>query len=336
MNELPDIVKDIPDDTLGDNDEDIVIYADDNTPITSDKDPLALQTEIQDEADCVTTWFSKNDMICSSEKTKLLVIGTAANRKSKLENDNLALKVNVCGVEKCESPSEKLLGVLVNNTATFRNHLYGDTENKGLLKELSIRVGMLRKLKKHMPGSKLKPVMEGMFGSKLGYAITVWGRVWNIPGSLDEAAKTRTSPSLTKEDVRKLQVLHNKCLRMVTDCDYKTPTEVLLKKTNSLSVHQRIAHLSLSQVYNIHKTKLPAYHHSRLFVSEHGDARTRSTNNFQVNRIEFDLSLARSNFFYQPSRLWSATPDYIKAAPNKTTFKKMSKSWVKLNITRKP
>ena len=264
LNELPDIVKETPGDTLDDNDSEIVIYADDNTPMTSDKDPLALQTKIQDEANCVTNWFSKNDMICSSEKTKLLVIGTAANLKSKIKNQNLALEVNVCGVEKAESSSEKLLGVLVNNTATFKNHLYGDTDNKGLLKELSIRVGMLRRLKKYMPVNKLKTVMEGMSGSKLVYRITVWGRVWHIPGSLDEAAQTRTSSSLTKEDVRKLQVLQNKCLRMVTDSDYKTPTEVLLKKTNSLSVHQRIAHLSLSQVYNIHKTKLPAYHHSRV------------------------------------------------------------------------
>ena len=162
--------------------------------------------------------------------------------------------------------------------------------------------------------------MEGMFGSKLVYGITVWGQVWHILGSLDEAAQTRTSSSLTKEDVRKLQVLQNKCLRMVTDSDYRTPTEVLLKKTNSLSVHQRIAHLSLSQVYNIHRTKLPAYHYSRLFVNEHSDGRTRSVNDYQVNRIEFGLSLARSNFFYQSSRLWSATPDHIKAAHNKNTI----------------
>ena len=120
---------------------------------------------------------------------------------------------------------------------------------------------------------------------------------------------------------------------MVTDSDYKTPTEVLLKKINSLIVHLRIAHLSLSQVYNIHKTKLPAYHHSRLFENEH---RTRSVDDYRVNRIEFGLSLARSNFFYQSSRLWSAIPDHIKAAHNKTTFKKKSKSWVKSNIMVKP
>ena len=287
-----------------------------------DKDPINLERKIQAEADLVTGWFTRNEMICSSEKTKLLIIGTRAARQSKTESKNLQLGVSISGERKSESSSEKLLGVIVNNTATFQNHLYGDTENLGLMKQLSTRVGMLKKLGKFMPPARLKMVMEGMFNSKLQYGMTVWGRVWNIPGSLDEDAAVRKCPSLTKEDVRKLQVLQNKCLRLITHSDYKTPTRVLLEKTNALSVHQQIAHLSLSQVYNIQKTKLPAYHFNRLFVNP--------------NRIEFKKSIARANFFYQSSRLWSALPDNVKAAYNKSTFKKQCKSWVQCNILIKP
>ena len=65
--------------------------------------------------------------------------------------------------------------------------------------------------------------------------MTVWGRIWNIPGSLDE--ELRSSSSLTKEDLRKLQVLQNKCLRLVTNSDYKTPTKVLLQKTKCAPAH---------------------------------------------------------------------------------------------------
>ena len=88
------------------------------------------------------------------------------------------------------------------------------------------------------------------------------GRVWQIPGNLADEVR---SPSLTKEDLRKLQVLQNKCLRLVTNCDYKTPTTTLLEKTKSLSVHQHIAQLSLSQVFNIYQTKAQVYHYNRLF-----------------------------------------------------------------------
>ena len=151
INELPDIVKDTSEEAGndGNNDEDneIVVYADDNTPITADKDPIMLQDKIQNEADIVTDWFSRNDMICSSEKKKLLIVGTNANRISKLINQDLTLKVNVCGEVKEETTSEKLLGIIVNNSATFKNHFYGDEENTGLFKQLSTRLTMLKRLK---------------------------------------------------------------------------------------------------------------------------------------------------------------------------------------------
>ena len=339
INELPDIVKEDLEVESDVNDphseEEIIVYADDNTPTTADKNPIILQNKIQNEADLVTNWFSKNDMVCSSDKTKLLIIGTHANRQSKLINQNLTLSVNVCGEAKKETESEKLLGVIVNNTATFKHHLYGDDDNTGLLKQLSQRVGMLKRLKKFMSPARLKMVMDGIFGSKLAYGMTVWGRVWQIPGE-DEDMR---SPTLTKEDIRKLQVLQNKCLRLITNCDYKTPTKVLLQKTNRLSVHQQIAQLSLSQVHSIYYTRSPAYHYQRLFSRPHNNDEqqgTRSVDDYSANRIDFKLSLARSNFFYQSSRLWAAIPDSIKMIRKKNIFKKKCKSWVMSNVLVKP
>ena len=338
INELPDIVKDTSDESdneeNNDTDNEIVVYADDNTPTTADKDPLILQAKIQNEADIVTSWFGRNKMICSSEKTKLLVIGSQANRRDKLTRHDITLKVNVCGEEKEETVSEKLLGIVVNNSATFRNHFYGDEENTGLMKQLSTRVNMLKRLRRYMTPVKLKLIMEGLFSSKLIYGMTVWGRVWNLPGDMDD--ETRISPTMTKEDLRKLQVLQNKCLRLVTNSDYKTPTSTLLLKTGALSVHQRIAHLSLSQVFNIHQTKKPAYHHKRLFSSALANQDARTISDLNPNRINFRLSMARSSFFYQSSRLWTALPVSIKSSNSKATFKKNCIAWVKGNIQIKP
>ena len=318
--------------------DNIIIYADDNTPTTADKDPLVLQTKAQKEVDLVTGWFEKNNMICSSEKTKLLIIGTQANRRVKLTNNNLTLRINVCGEVKVESNSERLLGVLINNVATFRDHFHGNGDNNvGLVKQLSTRVNMLKRLKRHMSPTRLRLVMEGLFSSKLIYGMTVWGRVWGIPGSLDEEA--RASPTMTKDDLRKLQVLQNKCLRLLTDSDYCTPTAVLLNNTCSLSVHQRIAQFTLAQVYTIFNKRKPDYHYDRLFGHEHPTAdqpNTRASSQANSARINFKLSLARSGFFYQASRLWTALPDVIKLERSKANFKKKCKAWIKTAIAIKP
>ena len=103
--------------------EEIIVYADDNTPTTADKNPIILQNKIQNEADLVTNWFSKNDMVCSSGKTKLLIIGTHANRQSKLINHNLTLSVNVCG-EARRKQNQRNLFVLLLTTLRHSNTIY--------------------------------------------------------------------------------------------------------------------------------------------------------------------------------------------------------------------
>ena len=62
------------------NKSDVVVYADDNSPTTSNEDPEELMRVIEKDAKNITDWFSKNKMVCSGEKTKLLISGTRANK----------------------------------------------------------------------------------------------------------------------------------------------------------------------------------------------------------------------------------------------------------------
>ena len=137
--------------------------------------------KVQDEADRVTDWFDRNDMVVSSDKTKLLIIATGAKRSAKLTPTNFIFNVAVDGLMKEETKSEKLLGITVNNKLNWKNHLYGDEDNTGLLKQLSQRIGMLRKMRNFVTGAIFKTVLNGIFNSKLIYGITVYGGVWGLP-----------------------------------------------------------------------------------------------------------------------------------------------------------
>ena len=140
--------------------------------------------------------------------------------------------------------------------------------------------------------------LDGIFTSKLIYGITVWGGIWGLPGSLDET--NRKSTSITKEYMRKLQVLQNSALRTQTGSRYDVPTATLLSKTGQLSVHQLAAYHSATQVYKIHQSKQPSYHHNRLFGQV--DSNTRTAANLEA-RVDFTLSLAHSSFFYQAPKI---------------------------------
>ena len=200
LNDLPFAINDV-------EESDIVVYADDNTPITSHKDPDVLEVKVQHIADNTTQWITDNKLACSGEKTKLLVVGTAANRRIKLSEKNKVISVNVCGDKVEETKAEKILGVVVNNTATWSNHIHGN-DKPGLLSQLSKRVGILTKIRRYLSPISFQKVVNGLFNSKLIYGISAWGSVWDLPGVLD--TEQRNSPSLTLEDNHKLQVLATK------------------------------------------------------------------------------------------------------------------------------
>ena len=307
----------------------IVIYADDNTPTLSDKDPLNLKERIEREAKQVTDWFQRNEMITSGDKTKLLIIGTKSNRSRKLENNNLVTNITVCNDTVTESTSEKLLGLIINNTLTWKQHLYGDDENCGLLKQLSQRIGILKRLRKYIPDTKFKQIVAGIFTSKVIYCITVWGRVWNITNN-DNPERSNT---ISKKEMKKNQILQNKTMRLLTGMGYDTPVKTLLKKCNQLSVHQLVAFHTACQTYRIYTEKLPHYHYNRLFQNENEDGRnTRS----KMKPIDFELSLAKGSFFFQASKIWGRLPSHIRNMPKLKSFKTSCRKWIQENIDINP
>ena len=76
----------------------------------------SMQKKIQREANLSTEWVKDNKLMCSGSKTKLLVVGTKELRKTKLTNQDKVIKIEVDGHKVIESDSERLLGVIINNT----------------------------------------------------------------------------------------------------------------------------------------------------------------------------------------------------------------------------
>ena len=64
------------------------------------------------EANISTSWVKDNRLVCSGEKTKLLIIGTAEQQRKAKEIGKI--EIDVCGNKVTETESEKLLGIIVN------------------------------------------------------------------------------------------------------------------------------------------------------------------------------------------------------------------------------
>ena len=262
-------------------------------------------------------------------------MGTNANRIAKMDSKNIDMIIKIGNETTKESSSEKLLGTIINNKLTWKDHIFGNEENSGLIKQLSKRIGILAKLRQYMPDHKFKQIVTGLFTSKMIYCMTVWGGIWNLP---NQNNNQRRSMAITKNEMIKLQVLQNKSLRLISRMGYSTSTKELLEKCNTLSVHQLVVYHTATQIFKIQNTKQPIYHYNRLFLNNENDVNQNNTRfqDININRVDFDLSLARSSFFYQGPQVWSSLPNNIRMANSLPSFKIMCKQWIRQNIAIKP
>ena len=302
-----------------------VLYADDDTDIVASDDIEQLTEKIQNEANLSTDWVRDNRLVCSGKKTKLLIIGTKEMKKSK-QKDKL-VEITVAGHLVKESESERLLGLIVNNTMTWEHHLYGNEDYKGLIPKLSQRAKLIQRLAAVMPPEKLKVLAEGIFFSVLNYCVQVYGNVWDLTMYNE---KQDRSTAFTKDDNRKLQIIVNKVLRALTGLDYDTPVSQLVAVSGQLSVQQRTAFHTLTSMYKTVQYGLLVYCYNRL-----DESRPRpylETRSSVMYRVDYKLSISRCSYFYRGSRLFNLLPRDVLEATNIKTFKKKAKAWVKKNI----
>ena len=307
-----------------------VLYADDDTDNVSDADPIALVTKIQKEADLSTDWVTDNKLVCSGEKTKLLVIGTAELRQSRITSKNISIQITVGGHEVQESTSEKLLGMIVNNRLTWHEHLYGNEQHTGLLAKLSQRAGIVHKLSFMMPKDRLRNIAEGIFFSLLTYGIQVYGGVWGLDNL--SVAEGRTK-AFTKGDNHNLQVVMNKVLRSLTGLKKETPVNTLLQQSGYLSVQQLTAYHTLTTMHKIVNNKEPVHLYNVISQNRTTFNRTRTSAIFNPRNT---LSTSRQGFMHQGQKLYNLLPENVLTTGDIPSFKRSVKNWIKLNIPALP
>ena len=308
---------------------------DDDTENVSDRDHDTLVDKLKDLAKSSTQWVRDNRMVCAGEKTKLLIVAT---RETRERNRTPPVQIEVCGKAVEESPAEKLLGVIVSNDLSWRTHLHGNNKTgkdkiTGLLTKLSQRVGMLKRLAKVMPKNKFRNVSQGIFTSKLIYCIQLFGNVWGVP-NLDE--NQRRFSAFTKDDMRKLQILENRVLRLETGLSQDTPLTLLLEKAKKMSVMQQTAFHSIMTVHRVVTSGQPGYLAKKFKLRKEGDGvfPHRHTNTIVIPDVE--LTLSRGGFCYRGACLWNSLPANMRSGMSTEAFKSELRRWVRTNIEPRP
>ena len=184
------------------------------------------------------------------------------------------------------------------------------SNEKSFKKQLTTRIYGLSLVSKSANFKTKLMVGNAIVISKISYLIQLWG------GTHDYLIKA-------------LQVTMNRAARLITGQSWFTPTTVLLRKCQWLSVKQLVAYHTLLTVHSTINTQKPAYLHNKMcpVTEQH----TRQIVKFD-DRFTGRSEKTKSSFYYRGVMLFNRLPAEIQGIQSKEGFKRKMKKWVLMNI----
>ena len=193
--------------------------ADDTTPYACDIDFPNLIRNLEGDVASALSWFEANYMIMNPDKCHFLISGPRT-----LEEQ---MYIQVGEQVIWESLEEKLLGVTIDKKLKFHSHLIG------ICKKAGTKVTALTRLAKIMPLEKKRILMSAFIESQFSYCPLLW--MFCSKGIND-----------------KINSIHKRTLQLVY-LDYTSSFEDLLKKDNSVTIHQRNIRLLAIEMFKVVK-----------------------------------------------------------------------------------
>ena len=168
--------------------------------------------------------------------------------------------------------------------------------------------------------------------SKLLYCLQLFGNVWGIE-SIGEVELRQNL--FTKANLRSLQVLQNKVMRLMTGCGYNTCTEELFNMTGMLSFNQLVAYTTLMSIFKIKLSGKPTNLAHRLGFDGQND-RVNNRRNGNIINLNFRLARGREGMLYRGAKLFNSLDPSLQTESKIGQIKSKLKDWISQKIPRIP
>jgi len=272
-------------------------YADDTAILISDCSIQELNNKVNKELQSITTWVEANKLSLNLQKTQYLVI---SNSKS-----NIQLNVKVRDVVINRVPSAKLLGIILDDKLSFKNHI------NSIVSKLSSISYALLKIKHFVPKSILKKIYHGLVYPHLLYGIGDWG-------------------STSEYLLQPLKTIHKKIVRHLSGSrDYYEHTTPLFKHLSLLKHPDIFMFAVTTQIFKINNGMSPRTLIDIIDCNQTVTrANMRSSNTLNLAKAKFRLTKSRRSISYRGVALWNSLPAVLKQSLSLACFRKNIKAYL--------
>ena len=276
-------------------------YADDTGIYCADKDLNVVLNHLETEAKKILSFMASNNLITNESKTELLIIAPTKRKN----NNPVSIKVGEATVK--ESPSIRLLGLVIDNDLQWKTH---HTKIKMVI---SSRIGLIRRLRRKLTSSQLKQLSHSLVFSHIRYALPIFGN----PRLLQDDPSHKPSEQLQVELNHLMRLLAGKTLAE------HTSIEELISLTGLPTLNQITVESTLLETWKSIHWSLPC----KEFFKPTEDRSSRRNKCFSLQIPKF----AKKDLFpYKGSKLWNLLPTHIQDEKNFIVAKKEIKNFAKV------
>ena len=265
----------------------IANYADDNSPFACGKDITNVISQLEEDSVTLLTWVKNNGLKANPEKFHLLL-------SEKDENISIMVDNYVIGNRNCE----KLLGIKIDNTLTFNDHV------SELCSKASQKLHALSRVSQYMNMNQRKLVMRAFISSQFGYCPLVW---------MFHSRKLNN----------RINKIHERSLRIVYN-DKVSSFEELRFKDNSFTIHERNIQALAIELYKVINGLSPEI--MKLVFPLKANVRYPSENKFETRNVR-TVRYGTETLAHLGHKIWAIIPNEIKEETSLIRFTRKIKKW---------
>ena len=262
-------------------------YADDNTLSVADTNVSTIIGKLENDIEHLRSWFKSNGMLLNGDKCQFLLIESSRATRS----DTAKIKIGDNYIE--ESKKGKLLGINFDNNLTMDDHI------KCLCKQASNKLYALARISPFLNEHKRKILMKSFILSQFNYCPLIW-----------MYCKRKSNNLINRIHERALRIAYN---------DYVSDFNSLLRKENTVTIHQRNIQALTAEIYKTLNDLNPPLMKEVFCVKKH-NIFTRKQNLTYPNPRT--VSYGIETFGYKASQIWRNIPSDIQQIEDIFIFKK--------------
>jgi hypothetical protein len=131
----------------------------------------------------------------------------------------------------------------------------------------------------------------------------------------------------TKEQLRRLQLIQNRAMRIILSSGWRTPRVEMLDKLGWQSVEQRIRYNTLMLVHKIKIGLVPNYLTNKVTFRQNTRYPLRNASDFGLPKVK--KTTTQNSLFYNGLKLYNELSNNVNETNNMNEFKKQCNLFVK-------